>query len=73
MNDSDFKVFLAGADNLTKTIMLHDPDIARTFCEDYLNNNLRDIIKNQISEMKRRSIKGEKPPAYYERFLFERN
>ena len=58
-----------GTTNFNKRLVLRDADVARQFCQDYLDHNLKEIISNQISEMNRRSLKGFKPPIYYENLL----
>lgn len=56
-------------ENFTKQIILRDPNVAREFCHDFLNYNIKTILQNQIHEMSRRSVKGDKPQSYYQSML----
>lgn len=60
-----------GSGNFNKRFIFRDPNVARAFCEDYLNYNLREIIKNQIQEMERRSLKTHQPPQYYKNLIIK--
>lgn len=66
-----FTITLPGyfSENHFRQLIFRDPEIARTFCLDYLHHNLNFIIQNQISEMKRRSYASIKPISYYENQL----
>ncbi len=53
-------------------LILRDASVARQFCMDYLTQNTKHIVENQISEMKRRSCASVNSKTYYETFLKHR-
>lgn len=50
-------------------IILRDKEIAKDFCNDFLNNNLKEIIRFQIKSMKGSSAATQNSLRHYEDFL----
>jgi hypothetical protein len=70
-SEEQFQVSIPGlgSENISKRFVFKDADIAREFCEDYLNNNVKEIVRYQIDQMKRTSMNGIKPVSYYTQFI----
>ncbi len=60
-----------GIDNHTKRLIFRDANIARDFCEDFLNHNITTIVSYQISELQRTNREFLKSIAYYQNFLVQ--
>lgn len=71
LNNGDFSIQLPAlrSEALDKRFIMRDAKIAREFCEDYLNYNLKEIIKNQLREMRNTNQHPMQPPKHYEMLL----
>lgn len=71
LENERYFIKLAGRtiENSSHKIIVDCPQLARKLCEDYLNDNIKQIVKNQAKDIKRKYIKSERPAQYYELFL----
>lgn len=71
LNNSDFSIQLPAfrSEVFDKRFIMRDAKIAREFCGDYLNYNLKEIIKNQLREMRNTNQHPMQPPKHYEMLL----
>ncbi len=53
----------------TKRLCLREAETAKDFCEDYLNNNIREVLHYQIREMEGSSATAVKTAGYYRALL----
>lgn len=60
-----------GTENFDKRIRVSDANVARELCEFYLNDNFKQILRYQIHEMERRTLKTIKSATYYRALLDE--
>lgn len=60
-----------GNENLSKRLILRDANVARDFCEDFLNHNLKEIVNYQLKEMQRTNMDSIKSVQYYQNFLVQ--
>lgn len=56
-------------DSIGTKLILRDAETAKDFCEDFLNTNIKTIVRYQIRHMKESSAKTEKSVFYYENIL----
>lgn len=56
-------------ESVDSKLMVRDNEIAKDFCEDFLNYNIKAILRRQITEMKGSNAQTIKPVWHYERLL----
>jgi len=58
-----------GSTNLSLQFPFRDFEVAKLFCSDYLERNIREIVKHQIQDMNSRNYVSCQPVSYYNELL----
>ncbi len=68
--DNRYFISLAGRgiENMNHKIIVDCPEFAREFCENYLNDNLTQILRYQAKEISRKYVPSQESASYYENF-----